>query len=172
MIFIKIRALEAKIINQELSEKDFFNYFIMYSLLAILFCMPDLNTDENNKTTNIFYWIESSIDIFTILLTLILTFKVNQRGDDIDFVKRYVAISFVNTVRLLFFIFLIAIPIIIISAILINIFSSKIDIWLFLIENLNIDYIFMNIIYIMMYVIFLKMMLNSFNKINNNNAKI
>ncbi|MES2514842.1 MAG: hypothetical protein V4580_11890 [Bacteroidota bacterium] len=106
MIFFKLKALEKKLIEGNVSDKHAFNYFLILSLISSL-SIYLLNEDAPN----------SQVLFFNILFTLALTyvgltqcFKVNATGDHKEFYKRLFSLSFVILVRIFCWCLLLLIP--------------------------------------------------------------
>jgi hypothetical protein len=95
MIWFDIKQLESKISNNELSDKEGFYYFLAYSILNII--MLSLFTDDSNS------WKFSGLVIALVITIwgLWTTYDVNNEIDGKDYLKRYLAISWVIGMRLI-----------------------------------------------------------------------
>ena len=98
MIWFNTKELEKQLINGALSDKDSYYYlfttFILFSLLPYL---PDEDFIEAS------YWFRVSLVIVDVGITAITikeTYKINQQGDSQDYLKRFLSLSFVNSIRL------------------------------------------------------------------------
>jgi hypothetical protein len=98
MIWFNTKELEKQLIDGALSDKDSYYYlfttFILFSLLPYL---PDEDFIEAS------YWFRVSLVIVDVGITAITikeTNKINQQGDSQDYLKRFLSLSFVNSIRL------------------------------------------------------------------------
>ncbi len=98
MIWFNTKELEKQLIDGALSDKDSYYYlfttFILFSLLPYL---PDEDFIEAS------YWFRVSLVIVDVGITAITikeTYKINQQGDSQDYLKRFLSLSFVNSIRL------------------------------------------------------------------------
>lgn len=98
MIWFNTKKLEKQLIDRALSDKDSYYYlftsFILFSLLPYL---PDEDFIEAS------YWFRVSLVIVDVGITAITikeTYKINQQGDRQDYLKRFLSLSFVNSIRL------------------------------------------------------------------------
>ncbi len=97
MIWINIKKLEKKIVKNEFSDKEGFQYFLAFSILGAL--SGSIGTSE------------SAFTFIEMLITLLITiwgsysiFKANSSGDGQDFFKRYFALSWVIGFRLFLYV--------------------------------------------------------------------
>lgn len=98
MIWIKIKALEEKISKDELTERDGFNYLLinlLYGVAVIL--VPTIN--GFNYVTIIQFIINSLI----LIVFIKKLYRINTSIDDRDFLKRFISISWVVRIRLIFY---------------------------------------------------------------------
>jgi hypothetical protein len=98
MIWFNTKELEKQLIDGALSDRDSYYYlfttFILFSLLPYL---PDEDFIEAS------YWFRVSLVIVDVGITAITikeTYKINQQGDSQDYLKRFLSLSFVNSIRL------------------------------------------------------------------------
>ncbi len=123
MIWFRLNRLEKKLAKRELSEHHAYRYLLFYLVLFITVAtLPEI--------TPYSAW---SWDISRYLIKLIITlgatymaFRINEKGDNRDFLKRYISLAFVIgiwvllgvlLVRLLYKIILFVIPLDIYNAI-------------------------------------------------------
>lgn len=111
MIWFNIKGLEKKIIENQFSDKDAFNYFLAFSILGVL-------TTYLSTTQNIIAFIELLLGIIITIWGSFSIFKANSTGDGQDFFKRYFALSWVIGFRLFVFTLIIGVPLLIIFAII------------------------------------------------------
>ncbi|MBP6755070.1 MAG: hypothetical protein KA210_02900 [Bacteroidia bacterium] len=98
MIWIKIKALEEQISKDELTEKDGFNYLLinlLYGVAVIL--VPTINGFNYVTITQ---FIINSLILIVFIKKL---YRINASIDDRDFLKRFISISWVVRVRLVFY---------------------------------------------------------------------
>jgi hypothetical protein len=98
MIWIKIKALEEQISKDELTEKDGFNYLLinlLYGVAVIL--VPTINGFNYVTITQ---FIINSLILIVFIKKL---YRINASIDDRDFLKRFISISWVVRVRLIFY---------------------------------------------------------------------
>ena len=107
MIWFDINELEQKLKNGDLSDKDIFNYLlanlIVYSILPYL--------SSNDYTIKWLIVIEIVIAIGITVVGTKRTFDINATGDNKDYFKRIISLSFVTGFRLLVFACVVAIPV-------------------------------------------------------------
>jgi hypothetical protein len=116
MIWFNIKELENKISNDDLSDKDGFNYLLAFFILSTI----GYSIASNNTTG----WITFSGCIISILINiwgLKTIYEANKLIDGKDFFKRFFAIYWVIGFRL----FLLTLPVYIIAGIFIAISSIK-----------------------------------------------
>lgn len=93
MIWFNLRKLEKRLAKRELSEHHAFRYLLFYLVIFISVAAlpeiapyPDWNWDISRY-------------IITLVITLICTytaFRINEKGDNRDFLKRYISLAFVT----------------------------------------------------------------------------
>lgn len=144
MIWFNLKKLERKIIEDELSDKETFTYFLLTSVGGI-FGISSANYQDLHL-------------VIELLLTVVITiwgsyiiFNANQKGDGKDFFKRVFPLAWVVAFRLLIFTIIALIPITFVFYIFIfpdtlnyiesNITSSNEE-WLYLILSLIVFVIF------------------------------
>ena len=121
MIWFDIKALENKISNNELTEKEGFSYLLAYSILS-LFALAF----AANKSGGLMMLAEFAISVLITIWGLRTIYEVNYEIDGKDFLKRYFAITWVIGMRL----FIVLIPLSIILGIFYGMFAvaNNIDI--------------------------------------------
>ncbi len=107
MIWFDIKELEQGLKNGDLSDKAIFNYLlanlIMFSIVPYI--------SSNDYTTK---WLTAIEIVVVIAITIIgtkRTFDINSAGDNKDYFKRFLSLSFVTGIRLVVFVFIAAIPV-------------------------------------------------------------
>ncbi len=107
MIWFDIGELELRLKNGDLSDKDSFYY-----LLANLVLFSIVPYIESNDYTN--KWLIALEIAVLIAMTVIgtkRTFDINSAGDNKDYLKRFLSLSFVTGIRLLVLVCIAAIPV-------------------------------------------------------------
>lgn len=92
MIWLRLRKLERKLAKRELSEHTTFQYLITYLVVLItLAALPEI-TPYSSWNWDISHF------IITLVITIAATFtafRSNKKGDNRDFLKRFLSLSFV-----------------------------------------------------------------------------
>jgi hypothetical protein len=108
MIWFNIKELERRLKGNELSDKQAFIYLVANLMVYTL--APYLPRENSTKS-----WWLIAIEVGIVLIITVLgikrTFDINQSGDNSDYFRRFISLSFVTNVRFLVFVFLAAIPI-------------------------------------------------------------
>jgi len=94
MIFINIKKLEAKVIQIELSIKEVVDYLIASSILAAI--LGFIRSLSGLKTG---YVIIPIIAAVIYIIGIKISFQINESNDGKDFFKRFIAIYWVNMIR-------------------------------------------------------------------------
>ena len=116
MIWFNIKELENKISNNELSDKDGFNYVLAFFILSTI--GYSISSDNTNG------WFKLATCVISVLINiwgLRTIYNVNNEMDGKDFFKRFFAINWVIGFRL----FIITIIVSIIFGIIVGILSVK-----------------------------------------------
>jgi hypothetical protein len=92
MIWFRLKKLERKLAKRELSEHNAFRYLMTYLLVFVtLMALPEVSSYSG------WNW-DISHYIITLLLTIGATytsFRINEKGDNRDFLKRFISLAFV-----------------------------------------------------------------------------
>ncbi len=96
MIWFDIKELENKISNNELTEREGFNYLLAYSILSVITLIF-----AANKTTGWMMLSECAISVLITIWGLKTIYEVNNEIDGKDFLKRFFAINWVIGMRIL-----------------------------------------------------------------------
>ena len=112
MIWFNLKEIERKIIQNELSDKETFNYFLWFSIMNV-FGISSINHQDFLSLTEL---------LITFAITIWGTytiFNVNNSGDGHDFFKRFFPLAWVVAFRIFIFTIIAIIPITFILYILI-----------------------------------------------------
>jgi hypothetical protein len=90
MIWLNLKKLERKISNNELTEKDGYNYFFATMLLGFLMIFIKAVGSGFNENK----YLELAAALFPIIAIPIL-YKINKRKDEKNFIKRFFAVYWV-----------------------------------------------------------------------------
>ncbi|MCM4159804.1 hypothetical protein FHG64_15760 [Antarcticibacterium flavum] len=116
MIWLRLNRLEKKLAKRELSEHHAYRYLLFYLVLFITVAtLPEI-TPYSTWSWDISRYI---LKLFITLGATYMVFRTNEKGDNRDFLKRYISLAFVIgiwvllgvlLVRLLYKIILFVIP--------------------------------------------------------------
>lgn len=98
MIWFNTKELEKQLIDGALSDKD--SYYYLFTTFILFSLLPYLPDDDFIEAS---YWFRVSLVIVDVGITAITikeTYKINQQGDSQDYLKRFLGLSFVNSIRL------------------------------------------------------------------------
>jgi ABC-type antimicrobial peptide transport system permease subunit len=112
MTWFNIKEVERKIIHDELTDKESFDYLLYSSVILTFFSYIGVEEHSND-------WLHFLELIISIVITIVLlkeTYTINAKGGQKDYLKRYTSLSFVAGIRLVVYAFLVAIPLGIIMA--------------------------------------------------------
>lgn len=113
MIWYDISELENKISENQLSEKDWFNYVLAY------FIMTSISMSITSNHENV--WIKLLNSTLLVMITiwgLKSAYEANNEVDGKDFIKRFFAINWVIGIRMLLFLLGAALVILFLSKVL------------------------------------------------------
>jgi len=116
MIWFNLKSLESKISNNELSDKDGFNYLLANAIVTII--AVNITTGKDSAT-----WMLLTGFFLALLITIWginAAFSANNAIDGKDFLKRYLAISWVISMR----IFVVILGVALISGIVMGILTA------------------------------------------------
>ncbi|HEX6981737.1 MAG TPA: hypothetical protein VF181_03155 [Balneolaceae bacterium] len=151
MNWFNLRDLENRLSDNNVSDKEGF-YYLMASF--ILFSLISYGSSSDYYNNDTFLFAEVALVLLITVVGLNLTFKVNQKGDGKDYLKRFLSLYFVIGIRLFVFIMLLAIPVAIFAVVFLEETSGR------LIE----DYLYISLSTIVG-VIFYYLMVSSFKKV-------
>jgi hypothetical protein len=101
MIWFDLKGLERKISNNDLTEKDGFDYLMATMILSSIFVGGGLREDSYSW----FIFLNVIIAVGITVWGMNACYKVNNELDGKDFLKRYLAISWVVGMRLILWVF-------------------------------------------------------------------
>ena len=116
MIWYNIRTLEKKLRQGDLSDGQTFNYIIAYVIILAF-----ASTSTNRYKTDWLLYIDVIVTTIIAIIGLKKTFDINSTGDNKDYFKRLISLSFVSGIILVSYLVSVAIVFVIID----EIFKSK-----------------------------------------------
>ena len=152
MIWFDIKQLEKQFVDGDISDKEGFNYLLANMVMFSL--TPYLAGDRYQN-----YWltfIQFVVDIFITVILIRATFDINTTGDNRDYFKRFLGLSFVTAIRLIVYIIIFLIPTTIIMYFVEK--SGTVD--------KNSKNIFMLLLSIATAIVYYFMLTNSFRRVN------
>ena len=96
MIWYNIKELENLLINGRLSDKTAFNYLFIH---IIFLTLADYLPAGEDPTWVV--WVHLSISLIAVLWGVKKTYEINTTGDNRDYFKRFISLSFVAAIRTL-----------------------------------------------------------------------
>ena len=99
MIWFDIKQLEKNLKDNAVSEKETFTYLFVLLLISTIFSYVNDQETPLQLTT----WIELTLDVVLTVLTLKTTYDINAKGDNRDYVKRFMTLTMVIMIRLIVF---------------------------------------------------------------------
>ncbi|WP_310594853.1 hypothetical protein [Flavobacterium sp.] len=156
MTWFNIKEVERKLINDELTDKESFDYLLYTSVLFTFFTYVGVKEHTND-------WLHFLEFIITLVITIVgikATYTINAKGGQKDYLKRYTSLSFVAGIRLFVYAFLVAIPFGIIMAAL----NGNIE------KNQTNDEIIKLILVVIFGIVYYIQLTNSFKRVNKINS--
>lgn len=121
MIWFDIKELERSLKANTVSDKVIF-YYLLVTLLFFTVAPYFSNVEHESK------WVLAGEIVLSLAITVIgtkMTFDINSSGDNKDYFRRYLSLSFVTAVRLFVLTIIIAIPVAIAMAFLDGIIEAN-----------------------------------------------
>jgi ABC-type nickel/cobalt efflux system permease component RcnA len=156
MTWFNIKEVERKLINDELTDKESFDYLLYTSVLFTFFTYVGVKEHTND-------WLHFLEFIITLIITIVgikATYTINAKGGQKDYLKRYTSLSFVAGIRLFTYAFLVAIPFGIIMAAL----NGNIE------KNQTNDEIIKLVFVVIFGIVYYIQLTNSFKRVNKINS--
>jgi ABC-type nickel/cobalt efflux system permease component RcnA len=156
MTWFNIKEVERKLINDELTDKESFDYLLYTSVLFTFFTYVGVKEHTND-------WLHFLEFIITLIITIVgikATYTINAKGGQKDYLKRYTSLSFVAGIRLFVYAFLVAIPFGIIMAAL----NGNIE------KNQTNDEIIKLVFVVIFGIVYYIQLTNSFKRVNKINS--
>jgi|JI9StandDraft_2_1071091.scaffolds.fasta_scaffold88200_2 hypothetical protein len=116
MTWFDIKKLEKNLKTDAVSEKETFRYLFVLMLISTISSYVN-NPETPSQLTS---WIELTLDVVLTVLTLKTTYDINTKGDNRDYVKRFMALTIVIVIRLIVF----AVPVALVGLTIIKILES------------------------------------------------
>lgn len=113
MILFNIKKLEKQLIAEKITDKHAFNYLLTYLIISTI---AAAFTSDNPV------WLEKTqliVNLVAIIWAVRKSFEINRKGDNRDYFKRFISLSFVAGIRVGVFAFIIVFIYNLINAILI-----------------------------------------------------
>src|SRR5690606_25684346 len=101
MILFNIKKLEKLLIEEKITDKQVFNYLLTYLIISAI---------AASFTSNLPVWLESTqlmVNLIALIWGVRKTFEINREGDNKDYLKRIISLSFVAGIRVGVFAFII-----------------------------------------------------------------
>lgn len=101
MIWFNIKKLERELVKEEVTDKLVFNYLLTYLIITTI---AATFTSDNPV------WLESTqliVNLIALIWGVRKTFEINREGDNRDYFKRLISLSFVAGIRVFVFAFII-----------------------------------------------------------------
>lgn len=155
MTWFNIKELERKLINDELTDKESFDYLLYSSVLLTFFTYIGVKEHTNDWL----HFLELIISLVITILELKTTYTINTKGDQKDYLKRYISLSFVAGIRLFVYAFLVAIP----FGILMVVINEPVE------KDQNYDEIIKLILISIFGIVYYIQLTNSFKRVNKTN---
>ena len=95
MIWFKIKDLEQKISTHQLSEKDGFNYLFASTIYGFIYMLY--------AAMSMYSYLTLIDTVIAIIIFFPIIYKINGGIDNKDFIKRFIAISWVVRMKLLIY---------------------------------------------------------------------
>ncbi len=96
MYFWKVDALVNDFKNNNVTQKEQFKYLLLFSVLIVLITAPYFQIDAQY---NIFDSLDTISSLFITLWGLYYCYNVNSKGDDTDFIPRFICLGLPVVVR-------------------------------------------------------------------------
>ena len=97
MIWFNIKELEKRLIEGKFSDKLILNYLLTHLILTAI---SGLATDDEPLWM---IWIQFIVGLIAVIWLVRKTFEINQEGDNRDYFKRIISLSFVAGIRTIVF---------------------------------------------------------------------
>lgn len=116
MIWFDIKQLEKNLKADAVSERETFTYLLVLLLISTI----SSYVNEPEVPLQLINWIELALDVVLTVLTLKTTYDINTKGDNRDYVKRFMALALVMMIRLIVF----AVPVALVGLAIIKILEN------------------------------------------------
>jgi hypothetical protein len=117
MIWFDVKQLEKNLKADIVSEKETFRYLFVLMLISTISSYVNNPEPPSSQLTS---WIELILEVILTVLTLKITYDINTKGDNRDYVKRFMALTMVIMIRLIVF----AVPVALVGLTLIKILEN------------------------------------------------
>ncbi|MDR8389572.1 hypothetical protein NC796_00395 [Aliifodinibius sp. S!AR15-10] len=158
MNWFDLHDLENRLIESNVSDQEGFYYLLAN---VILFGIGSYGTGDSYNY-NIFMYADMAIALCITIVGLNLTFKVNKKGDNQDYFKRFMALYFVIGIRLVLFLVLCITPAIILGYFMLGGASSNKTVQ---------DFVFLSL-YTAVLIFFYYLLIQSFQRVAQHNPGV
>jgi hypothetical protein len=110
MIWLNIKELEKQLINGRMSDKVAFNYLLTH--LIFITIAGSISSDDDPWVAMVYL----IVSLITVIWGVKKTFEINQQGDNRDYFKRVISISFVANIRVAVLVFSVTFIIVLVKA--------------------------------------------------------
>ena len=104
MIWLNLKELERRLAKREVSERTGFQYLLTF---MIFFSIAKLVPDDSPFPDYWWDFADFLLGLVIMIFGISSTFKINRKGGKKDYLKRYLSLSFVISLRLAIFLFLV-----------------------------------------------------------------
>ncbi len=153
MIWFRIKALEKLLIEGKVSDKIAFHYLLTH--LIFLTVAGYISDDYGPRWVTLLHFM---ISLGAVIWGVRKTFKINEEGDSRDFLKRFISLSFVASIRMVVLIIVISIPLVVAGLL-----ADAYDIYLL---NSTQEHVLQLLAYLFFTVIYYYILLSSFRRVN------
>lgn len=98
MIFFNLKKAESLLKRGNYSNGFVFNYFLISSILIVLSTFANLSNNEEWKLV-----LEITMVVLMNLLGLVFLYRINEKGDQKNFLERYFVLNFIVSIRVIVF---------------------------------------------------------------------
>lgn len=155
MVLYNIKELEKLLLEGKVSDRLAFNYLFIHLILFTLTAyIPQVGNDAAWST-----WVHLLISLVAIIWGVRRTFEINRNGDNKDYFKRFISLSFVAGIRTIVIGLIISLVLVVGTLIAEQFMASSAQFSLFKEVSELVAYALLNLV-------FFYILINSFKRIN------